>query len=539
MRFLQKSIAKTLREKAFPLKNCIWSYKEPSEISKTIFKFKNISVAETSRLVRKLKRNKSAGVDNLPPGYLKDIFDSIALPFTHILNLSLENGEVPYDFKIAKITPLFKSGSTKELGNYRPISVLPIMSKILEKIVHKQLIDYLEKNHMLSNSQFGFRPGRSTEQAVTSLTDHIRKEMDKGNYTGILYIDLSKAFDTISHGTVLSKLRSFGIIGTPKEWFINYLFNRRQSVYYDGVMSDYQPIYCGVPQGSILGPLLFLLHLNDVSEVIHHAKILKYADDTALLVSHKDVKVIETLLNTDFSNICHWLEENDLIINMKKGKTEFMIFGTNPRLKKLSNPPINLSYRNVPVFYTTTYTYLGVLLNSTLNLSEHLTKSFRKSAGRLRLLRRIRFAINSDTAAKIYNAMIIPLITYCPMATTPTIIEKQKRQLNILEDRAQRIIGKNTILPDVTNIMKKRCCVQVFRSINEDICESLRNYFELTDIRSNRSKGKTIRLPRIRIETARHSFYFYGAKIFNSLPAEVRNADDLKDFKKGLHQFLT
>ena len=361
--------------------------------------------------------------------------------------------------------------------------------------------------------------------------------MDKGNYTGVLYIDLSKAFDTISHGTIITKLKSFGIIGTSNEWFTNYLFDRKQHVYYKGVMSSNQPLYCGVPQGSIIGPLLFLLHFNDAPKAIRHAKMIKYADDTALLISHKDVNVIETLLNIDLSNICHWLEKNELIINMKKGKTEFMVFGTNPRLKKLAYPPIKLSYRNVPVCYTTSYTYLGVLLNNTLNLSEHLTKSFKKSTSRLRLLRRIRFAINAETAATIYNAMVIPLLTYCPMVITPSI-EKQKRKLNILENRARKIIGRNFITPDITTIMRKRCCVQVFRSLNGNICENFNSYFQLIDTRSGRSNGKTIRLPRIRLEAARLSFYFYGGKLFNSLPAEIRNRNDLKDFKNGLHQFF-
>ena len=314
------TIAQTLREKAFPLKNCIWTFGHHKNVCKSVFKFTHVSVAELTRYLRKLKRNKAAGPDNLPPGFLKDIVESIAKPFTHIINLSLQTGDIPRDFKTAKVTPIFKSGSNRETDNYRPISVLPAMSKILERAVHSQLLCYLEENNVLSNAQFGFRPGRSTEQAATLLTDHIRKEMDKGNYTGVLYVDLSKAFDTISHGSMIAKLESFGIIGIANEWIANYLFNRNLLVYYNRTISAPQPLYCGVLQGSIIGPLLFLLHFNDVTTVIYHAKIIKYADDTVLLVSHNNIQEIEALLNSDLNNLCRWLEENELIINMKKGE---------------------------------------------------------------------------------------------------------------------------------------------------------------------------------------------------------------------------
>ena len=278
------SICLTLREKAFPLKNCVWNYNKQKPLPNSAFHFTEVSVAEVSRYIRKIKRNKAAGPDNLPPGFLKDIAESIAKPFTYIVNMSLRTGDIPVDFKIAKVTPVYKSGSSKETDNYRPISVLPIMSKILEKVVHCQLVQYLEENKFLHDSQFGFRAGRSTEHAATLLTDHIRKEMDKGNYTGVLYVDLSKAFDTISHSTITTKLKSFGILGTPNEWFINYLFNRKLLVCYNGTLSSPQPLYCGVPQGSIIGPLLFLLHFNDATNVIRRCRILKYADDTVLFV---------------------------------------------------------------------------------------------------------------------------------------------------------------------------------------------------------------------------------------------------------------
>ena len=157
--------------------------------------------------------------------------------------MSIETGLVPSDWKIAKVIPVFKSGNKSDLDNYRPISVLPILSKLLEKFVHKQLIDLLEKNCMLFNFQFGFRPKRSTELAVTLLTDHIRKEADKGSLTGAIFVDLSKALDTVSHSSLLNKLPSFGIHGTELNWFTDYLFNRNQFVQSNGCASDITPVF--------------------------------------------------------------------------------------------------------------------------------------------------------------------------------------------------------------------------------------------------------------------------------------------------------
>ena len=199
---------------------------------------------------------------------LKDTADIIASPLTCIVNLSLESGMVPTDWKVAVVTPLYKSGSHSEKGNYRPISVLPILSKILEKAVHAQVISYFETNNLFCKFQFGYRHKRSCELAVTHFVDSIRKDIDSGKYVGAVYIDLAKAFDTVSHSVILNKLQSYGIIENELTWFTDYLFQRKQYVKFDGSKSESDFVTCGVPQGSILGPLLFLIHYNDIETVL-------------------------------------------------------------------------------------------------------------------------------------------------------------------------------------------------------------------------------------------------------------------------------
>ena len=232
--------------------------------------------------------------------------------------------------------------------------------------------------------------------------------MDDGKYTGAIYIDLCKAFDTISHATILNKLPEFGITGTPYEWFSSYLFCRYQKVVMHNVVSIPEPIFCGVPQGSILGPLLFLLHFNNSANVLVHCNIVKYADDTVLFITHQSVGEIEKLLNEDFHNVCQWLEENELIINLKKGKTEFMVFGTNKRLSYLNDPPIKIQYNKTTINFTTSYKYLGLYINNTLNMSEHVNMTLKKASTRVHILRKIRYFIDPHTATIIYESMIIP-----------------------------------------------------------------------------------------------------------------------------------
>ena len=245
------------------------------------------------------------------------------------------------------ITPIFKSDCRGSFDNYRPISVLPIFSKVLERLVHRQIYEYLESKKLLNQNQYGFRRGRCTTQAITLLSDHIRMHMDKGNYTGVVYVDLHKAFDTVDHSVLLSKLPAYGFQHEELEWFKDYLFNRKQYVKYDGVNSDERPMTNGVPQGSILGPLLFLLHINDIGLEIKQSKMLLYADDMVIFYSDKDPKKIEGIINEEFNYVINWLEYNNLTINLKKRKTEAVLYGTKKKLSHSSEISIMAGTRKV------------------------------------------------------------------------------------------------------------------------------------------------------------------------------------------------
>ena len=236
------------------------------------------------------------------------------------------------------------------------------------------------------------------ELAVTYFTDLIRKEADNGKATGAVFIDLSKAFDTISHSVLLSKLSRYGVNDMELQWFTDYLFLRKQIVQFNGVLSDPNPINTGVPQGSILGPLLFLIFFNDVHSPLRHCKIITYADDTVISTSSSDIDVIQSNLSQDLHNLSNWFRDNELIFNLKKGKSEVMLFGTGKRLNLLQGCQVKLSVNDSPINATICYKYLGVHLDPTLNFETHFQKMYKKAAGRVNLLRRIRSSIDTLSA---------------------------------------------------------------------------------------------------------------------------------------------
>ena len=483
-------------------------------------------------MLKGIKRNKSAGTDDLPPGMIKDCASSIASPLSYIINLSLTSGIVPDIWKEAKITPVHKSGLTTKPENFRPISVLPIFSKILERAVHSQIISYLEKNKLLSKSQFGYRKGRSTQLAATLLIDDIRKSVDRRELVGAVFIDLSKAFDTLGHNVMLDKLVKYGIIDIEHEWFSNYLFHCSQVVYIENAKSEKTFMFSGVPQGSLLGPILFLLFFNDFGDCLQKAKVIKYADDTVIYFSHHDFHVIEKTLNGEMKNVSSYFHENELIMNTKKGKTETMLFGTFQRLN--ANPTLNILYRNERINNTESYTYLGNIIDPTLSLNDNFDKSVKKATTRLKLLHRIRYMLTADATKKVYMSTILPILTYCGTLKLNLTRTKVKR-LESIEIRANSLINRENAglaVPSTMNRIKPESCVIVKKVLENDICENFIDYFKLSNHSYNtRNKGLIIVLPRINLEIARSSFFFTGAKIFNDLPAMIREAD-MESFKK-------
>ena len=293
--------------------------------------FLTVTPSEICKCFRKLWHKKAHRIDELPPNLLKNVANEISKPLTFIINKSLSSSIVPDLWKRSKVTPPYKSDSKSDLSNYHPLSVLSYLYKVLVQLVHCQFSNYLEKLYLLKSSQFGFLPWRSRKLACNLLVDDIRKNIDNGLLTRVIYMDLSKAFDTVNHSSLLSKLPSYRINRNEITCFENYLVDRKQHVFHNGHLSKAYPIFRDVPQESIFGPTMPLLHLD-------------YIDNCSRCFSVSES--IQKKLNVDIPEVCNWLTDNDLSLTLKKNKTKTMIFDTSVRVKKAVSLNIQINIRD-------------------------------------------------------------------------------------------------------------------------------------------------------------------------------------------------
>ena len=250
------------------------------------------------------------------------------------MNRSIAEGSIPSDWKHAVVTLVYKSDSRTDPNNYRPISVLPVFSKILERAVHKMVYTYLQQHNLLSIYQSGFRSLHSTSTCLANVTNTLLQNIDKGQLTGLVFLDLRKAFDTLDHRVLLNKLTSLGFNEAAVQWFNAYLTDRSQSVVVNVSTSEPQTILFGVPQRSLIGPLLSIIYINDLPSVVSHCKIQLYADDTLLYVRSSSVTDIEFMLSEDLRHIIEWLNNSFLYLNYSK--TKIMLSGTHQRLARIN-----------------------------------------------------------------------------------------------------------------------------------------------------------------------------------------------------------
>ena len=289
----------------------------PDANSHSIF-FNPVTEHELSSIVFNLPNKKSSGHDFVNCPLIKEVIDVISKPLTFIMNLSLSTGRIPDSMKIASVIPIFKSGDPLLVNNYRPISILSSFSKILERIVYIRTSQFLHKHIILSDSQFGFRAKHSTTHAILQMINQINAGIEQSLHTVGIFLDFSKAFDTIDHAILLSKLSYYGIRGIALEWFSNYLSNRQQYVCMDGMKSSLKEVPCGVPQGSLLGPLLFSIYINDFVKSSNIFSFILFADDSSLFCSHRNLDILVDIVNSELVHISNWIKANRLSLNINK-----------------------------------------------------------------------------------------------------------------------------------------------------------------------------------------------------------------------------
>ena len=402
----------------------------------TTFNMRHTSASEVLTLISKLSPNKATGLDNISCRLLKEAGPIIAFSLACIINKSIDTGLFPSKWKRAKVFPLYKHSDRTSAQNYRPISVLPAISKICERVIYDQLYCYLNSNGLLSKHQSGFRSLHSTVTALLHLTNDWYLNIDNGLTNLVVFLDLAKAFDTVSHDILLKKLELYGLKGVTLEWFSSYLSDRQQQCVVEECVSKPKLIKCGIPQGSILGPLLFLIYINDLPGCLLHTKVHMYADDTTLYSSSTSTAELYTKVNEDLNRVRDWLLANKLSLNVTK--TEYMFLTTNFRLSNLGkDQAIKIGKNQIERVKSTKY--LGVYLNENLKWSDHVNQLCSKVNKSIRALKQARDYASLDILNIIYKSLIQPVFDYCDVVWD-NLDKGLATKLQKLQNRAARII---------------------------------------------------------------------------------------------------
>ena len=498
--------------------------------------------------LRQLNPCKSTGLDEIPARFLKEGADFLKVPITFLVNMSISENCVPDAVKTARVKPLYKKNSNLDVGNYRPVSILSVVSKILEKAVYAQLEAYLVENNIIYDYQSGFRSSFSTDTCLIHLLDHIKRNSARGLFTGTILLDLQKAFDTVDHSILCNKLKLMGVGST--KWFESYLSNRSQLVNVGKINSDIANVTCGVPQGSILGPLLFLCYVNDmVISIDPDCKLLLYADDSTILFSHKDPDQIANKLGKVLESCSEWLVDNKLSLHL--GKTECILFGSKRKLRKVTD--FHFVCNDHTIDSTTSVKYLGLNIDNILSGEIVVNSIISKVNTRLKFLYRQSYCLSAKTRKNLCSALILCHFDYSCSSWYAGLNKGLKRKLQISQNKVIRFINqlgpRTRITSDILmnlNLLNVETRVKQLRlnhvhKIFYNLCPSYlqENFVPLRDVHhyNTRSSGYNFLVPNCKgVEDS--TFYYTGIKDWNSLPEWLKQIESPQKFKIALKKYL-
>ena len=418
---------------------------------------------EICEIISNLSIDKSQGPNGIPTKVLHLLKNDISNILADLFNKSFTTGIFPSALKTAKIIPIHKKGNKLECGNYRPISILSNLDKILEKLMYNRIYSFLEENNLIYDLQFGFRKSYSTTLALLSLTENINHQVDNGKFGCGIFIDFQKAFDTVDHNILVNKLSYYGIRGKANDWFRSYLSGRKQFVSINGFDSDLKDICCGVPQGSVLGPLLFLIYINDLYSSIKSCKVHHFADDTNLLHFSDSVKTLNKVINQDLKQLVHWLNANKIALNVSK--TELVFF--KPR-KKQKDFDLNIKLAGKKLFQTSSVKYLGIKIDANLNWKDHQNSIAIKLNKANAILLKLRKYVNENILKSIYYSIFESHLNYCSIVWSQNV--DSSNRLFILQKKAIRTISFAERLSHTSPLFSKSKILKFYDKVSIENC---------------------------------------------------------------------
>lgn len=423
-----------------------------------------VDETELNSIIKNLDKTKGKG-NVISYDMISKIWSVNKVVITQLINCSLESAEIPIEWKNSVIHPIPKVKGTNKAEEYRPINTLPELEKILEEVVEKRLTEYLDKNNILSEEQSGFRVNYSCETTLQKTMCEWRNEIDKGNLIGVVFIDFKRAFETIDRQRLIKKLEMYGVGGSALEWFKCYLSKRTQQVKYGNAISDKIDVNHGVPQGSILGPLLFILYINDIVDIAnkHECKCKLFADDKMLYYSTKDEKEIVNALNKTLEGLGVWLNVNSLKPNVKK--TVFMLIRDK---RKKNNKNIELLLAGEKIMQCSETKDLGIMLDESLSFYSHTYYIIKKINARINLMYRLSSYISDYTKVLIYKSMIAPYFEYCSTLLV-NINEECVNKLQKCQNKAMRIILRVNRYTPIRCMLDALCFLSVRERIKFNV----------------------------------------------------------------------
>lgn len=512
-------------------------------------KFEKISMSKMKQFIKMLK-NVGGGENGISKQVLCDAAYAVGDRLLDVINTSLSSGRFPESWKLTSVTPVPKVHNTKCHSEFRPINTVPIYEKLLEICVKEQLLDYCDSHNIIVQEQSGFREGHSCESVVVGVCDDFIRAIDCDNIVLAVFLDFKRAFETIDRRILIRKLSCMGIRNKVLDWFASYLSNRTQRVIYGNCVSETVHVKHGVPQGTVLGPLLFLLYINDMVGVAHKCKIVMFADDTMLYMVGKDLTEMQVEMNHELNNLFSWLCDNKLSLNTNKSK--YCLFAKKLKLSSVNINNIKITVNGEKITYDKEIKYLGVILDCNLNFHAHADYVMRKFSKKVGFLTRVSKPLSLQTRLLLYNAIAVPHLQFCSTLLY-NLPQYRINQLEKIQNRALRVILKCSYYTPITYMLKVLNMLSVSQKIMfnvnlfvfklkhnllpQYICDNFKLFKDVHNY-STRNCTDFILLNRCNTMQMLNSVLYRGLIEFNKLPVNVKNCNNLNEFKYHLKKYI-